>query len=127
MNWYLTVLQKYAVFHGRACRSEYWFFILINIIISIILNLIDLSIGTYNPENGFGLLSGIYSLFVLVPTLAVMVRRLHDSNKTGWWLLLLFIPIAGPIVLLIFFVLDSTPGDNEYGPSPKTQINDDIQ
>ena len=119
MNWYLEVLKKYAVFSGRARRKEYWFFVLFNLIISLVLTFIDSALGTLNEETGYGLLSGVYSLAVLIPSLAVAVRRLHDTGRTGWWLLIGLIPLIGLIVLLIFFVQDSKPGDNEYGPNPK--------
>ena len=121
MNWYLEVLKKYAVFSGRARRKEYWFFVLFNLIISLVLTFIDSALGTLNEETGYGLLSGVYSLAVLIPSLAVAVRRLHDTGRTGWWLLIGLIPLIGLIVLLIFFVQDSKPGDNEYGPNPKEQ------
>ena len=121
MNWYLEVLKKYAVFSGRARRKEYWFFVLFNLIISLVLTFIDSALGTLNEETGYGLLSGVYSLAVLIPSLAVAVRRLHDTGRTGWWLLIGLIPLIGLIVLLIFFVQDSKPGDNEYGSNPKEQ------
>ena len=119
MNWYIEVLKKYAVFSGRARRKEYWFFALFNVIIIIVLTLIDVSAGLYDVVADIGLLSGLYSLAVLVPSLAVSVRRLHDIDRTGWWLLIAFIPLVGAIVLLVFALLDSTPGDNRYGPNPK--------
>lgn len=119
MNWYLEVLKKYAVFGGRARRKEYWFFALFNVIIIIALSFIDVSAGLYDIDSGFGLLSGLYSLAVLLPSIAVAVRRLHDIDRSGWWLLIAIIPLIGGIVLLVFAVLDSTPGDNQYGPNPK--------
>ena len=119
MNWYLEVLRKYLVFEGRARRKEYWFFVLFNIIIAMILAIIDGTIGTLNPETGVGLLSGIYSLAVLIPTFAVAIRRLHDTDRSGWWLLIGLVPLLGGLVLLVFFVLDGTPGTNQFGPSPK--------
>ena len=119
MNWYLEVLKKYAVFSGRARRKEYWFFVLFNIIIALALTFIDFSTGLYDVESEVGLLSGLYSLAVLVPSIAVTIRRLHDTDRTGWWFLIAFVPIIGVIVLLVFTVFDSTPGDNQYGPNPK--------
>ena len=119
MNWYIQVLKKYAVFSGRAQRAEYWFFTLFNIIISIVLSIIDVTVGTFDPQSGFGYISGIYTLAVLLPSIAVCIRRLHDTSRTGWWFLLILIPLIGPIVLLVFFVMDSTPGENKYGPNPK--------
>ena len=119
MNWYLQVLKKYAVFTGRAQRAEYWYFFLFNLIIAIALGIIDGLLGTYSAESGYGLLSGLYMLAVLIPGIAVGVRRLHDTNRSGWWMLIGLIPIIGTIVLIVFFVLDSTPGENQHGPNPK--------
>ncbi|HNP36357.1 MAG TPA: DUF805 domain-containing protein [Woeseiaceae bacterium] len=119
MSWYLTVLKKYAVFDGRARRKEYWFFALINLIIVLLLSLVDSATGTLNTSAGLGLLSGLYSLAVLIPSIAVAIRRLHDTSRSGWWLLLIFIPLLGGLILLVFMLLDSTPGDNQHGPNPK--------
>ena len=119
MNWYIDVLKKYAVFSGRARRKEYWFFFLFNLIISIILNVIDNATGTFDPETGVGILGTIYLLAVLIPAIAVTIRRLHDTGRTGWWILISFIPLIGAIVLLVFLVFDSEPESNQYGPNPK--------
>ncbi|HEY8098584.1 MAG TPA: DUF805 domain-containing protein [Methylobacter sp.] len=119
MNWYLEALKKYTVFSGRACRSEYWYFLLFNFLISIGLVIIDFVSGTFNAETGVGLLSTIYSVVVLIPGISVTVRRLHDTDRSGWWFFIALIPIVGAIVLFIFMVLDSSSGDNEYGPNPK--------
>lgn len=119
MQWYLGVLKQYAVFKGRARRKEYWFFILFNLIASLLLTVVDFMTGSLDAELGIGLLSGLYSLAVLIPSLAVTVRRLHDTGRTGWWLLIGLIPLIGAIVLLVFMLLDSQPGDTEYGANPK--------
>jgi len=119
MNWYIEVLKKYAVFTGRAQRAEYWYFALFNLLIMIALTVVDSLLGTYNPAAGLGLFSGIYALAVLLPGIGVAIRRLHDTSRTGWWVLLALIPVIGPIVLIIFFIMDSTPGENQYGPNPK--------
>ena len=118
MNWYLAVLKKYAVFDGRAARTEYWMYFLFSVIISIILGVIDGVLGT-RSSHGFGLLGSLYSLAVLLPSVGVTIRRLHDTDRTGWWMLIAFVPFLGGIVLLVFMVLDSQPGDNQYGPSVK--------
>jgi len=112
VNWYLGVLKKYADFNGRARRKEFWMFFLFNLIVAIVLGVIDSMIGI--PVLGL-----IYSLGVLLPSLAVGARRLHDTGKSGWWLLLGLIPLVG-LILIIFWVMDSNPGDNQYGPNPKT-------
>ena len=119
MNWYLDVLKKYAVFNGRARRKEYWFFALFNIIISIVLAVIDGITGSYSAAFGMGLLGAIYMLAVLVPAIAVSVRRLHDTDRSGWWMLIILVPLIGAIVLLVFMVLDSSPSQNQYGVNPK--------
>jgi uncharacterized membrane protein YhaH (DUF805 family) len=123
MNYYLTVLKKYAVFNGRARRSEYWWFILINFIAVLVLgfasSLLSLEVGASDTSAGFPILALVYDLAVLIPSIAVGVRRLHDTGRSGWWLLIALIPFIGAIVLIVFFVLDSTPGPNKYGPNPK--------
>ncbi len=113
MNWYLTVLQQYAVFSGRARRKEYWMFILINAIIAAAISMVDGMLSTVD-------LGLIYSLVVLIPTIAVTVRRLHDTDRSGWWILISLIPLVGGIVLLVFMAIDGTPGKNQYGSNPKT-------
>ena len=113
MSWYLEVLKKYAVFGGRARRAEYWYFLLFNLIVVIVLSIIDAAAGT-NP-----LLSGIYTLAVLLPSIGVAIRRLHDTGRSGWWILIALVPLVGAIVLLVFYVQDSSAGVNEYGPNPK--------
>ena len=119
MNWYLAVLKKYAVFSGRARRTEYWMFALINFIVSCELTGIDFAAGTMNQTLYVGLFEGIYSLAVIIPGIAVSVRRLHDTGRSGWWLLIACVPCIGALVLLYFLVSDSTPGDNRFGPNPK--------
>jgi uncharacterized membrane protein YhaH (DUF805 family) len=120
LSWYLEALKKYAVFSGRSRRMEYWYFVLFNIIVCIVLEVIDgLLFGTLDSGMGVGLLSGLYALAVLIPSLAVTVRRLHDIDRSGWWILIALVPLIGGIVLLVFALLDSTPGTNQYGPNPK--------
>jgi uncharacterized membrane protein YhaH (DUF805 family) len=112
MNWYVAVLKKYAVFEGRAARTEYWMFVLFNLIVSVVLSIVDRMIGIHA-------LGVLYSLAVLLPSIGVGIRRLHDTDRSGWWLLIALVPFVGWIVLLYFVVQDSTPGDNQYGPSVK--------
>jgi uncharacterized membrane protein YhaH (DUF805 family) len=119
LSWYLEALKKYAVFGGRSRRTEYWYFVLFNLIVSIVLGWIDALLGTGGSYAGAGVLSGIYGLAVLIPTLAVTVRRLHDIDRSGWWILIGLVPLVGAIVLLVFALLDGTPGTNQYGPNPK--------
>ena len=121
MEWYIKVLKQYTDFYGRARRREYWMFVLFNVLISLALGIIDNVIGTYSAEMHTGLFEGIYSLAVLVPSLAVTVRRLHDTNRSGWWLLISLIPFLGWALLLVFMILDGTPGENRFGPDPKEE------
>lgn len=115
MQWYMKVLKNYIGFQGRARRKEYWMFFLFNFLITILLSVIEMMLGLD------GILSGLYGLFALLPSIAVNVRRLHDIGRTGWWMLLSFIPVIGLIVLLVFAMLDSEQGENKYGPNPKGQ------
>jgi uncharacterized membrane protein YhaH (DUF805 family) len=111
MNEYITVWKKFADFSGRARRREYWMFVLFNIIVSVVLGVVDGVLGL-TTDSGQGIIGGIYSLAVLVPTIAVGVRRMHDTGRAGWWLIV-------PIMNLIYTFTDSQPGTNEYGPNPK--------
>ena len=120
MSWFIESLKKYAVFSGRSRRKEYWYFVLFVVFISIVLSIVDNLIGAYDRSSGAGLLSSIFSLAVLIPSIAVSVRRLHDIDRTGWWVLISLVPLVGWIVLLVFHVQDSTPGPNRYGPNPKS-------
>lgn len=113
MNYYIEVLKKYAVFSGRASRAEYWMFFLFNFIISFIITLISLFI------QALFFLPYLYGLAILIPSIAVMVRRLHDTNRSGWWWLISFIPLIGAIILIVFLAQDSQSGENQYGPNPK--------
>ena len=116
MNYFLDVLKnKYAQFDGRATRSEYWYFVLFQLIIFILVAVIDEFLA--NITGGIPVLTIIAFLVFLIPSIAVAVRRLHDIGRSGWWYLLSIVPIVS-LVLIAFFVMDSKP-DNEYGPNPK--------
>ena len=121
MKWYLGAFKKYVDFHGRARRKEYWFFFLFNMIVAIALAVIDVAMagGGTGPQAGIGILSVIYALAAFLTGLAVSVRRLHDTNRSGVWILIGLVPLIGPIVLLVFFFMDSDPNENEYGLNPK--------
>ena len=118
MEWYIKVLKQFSDFKTRARRKEYWMFTLFSVIISGILTLIDTNLGT-EVNTGTGLFGGIYSLLILVPSIAVGVRRLHDVGKSGWMLLVALIPLIGAIWLLILFCKDSQPQENKWGANPK--------
>jgi uncharacterized membrane protein YhaH (DUF805 family) len=115
MSWYLSVLKKYAVFSGRSQRKEYWMFGLFHGIIIFLLFLAP------DGRDGVPALVGIYYLATLLPTLAVTFRRLHDMDRSGWWVCIQLVPILGAIVLLVFLVTDGTKGDNRFGPDPKAR------
>ena len=120
MNYYLKVLRQYVDFKGRARRAEYWNFVLFNVLISIALTLIDIFIIGIDPFAGeSGILSNLYSLAVFLPSLGVLVRRLHDVGKSGWFFLIVLIPLIGAIWLLILLFIDGEQGENKWGPNPK--------
>lgn len=109
----LVVFERYAVFEGRAGRAEYWWFFLANLIISLVLQAIA------GASDALFILALVYSLAVLIPGLAVAVRRLHDTNKSGWWILISLVPLVGVIVLIVFLATDGDQGANQYGnPDP---------
>jgi uncharacterized membrane protein YhaH (DUF805 family) len=110
MNWYLEVLKKYAVFDGRARRTEYWMFVLFNIIISIAIGMLFALIGLSKVGQ---VIMNLYQLAVLLPGIGVAIRRMHDADHSGWWLLV-------PIVNLVFACTEGTRGPNRFGPDPKS-------
>ncbi|MER6192195.1 DUF805 domain-containing protein [Streptomyces cyaneofuscatus] len=112
MDWYLAVLKNYAGFSGRARRKEYWMFTLISFVISLVLSIIGNLIGA-------DFLSYIYAVAILIPTLAVAVRRLHDTSRSGWWLLIGLIPLVGFIILIVFLASEGKQEPNQYGTNPK--------
>ncbi|QEH70117.1 DUF805 domain-containing protein [Cellulosilyticum sp. WCF-2] len=115
MEWYVGVLKKYADFSGRARRKEYWMFFLINIIIGIVLGFLATILKT-------SILSTIYSLAVLIPGIAVCIRRLHDIGKSGWWWFIALIPLVGPIWLLVLVCTEGDSSNNQYGSNPKAVV-----
>ena len=120
-----TCFSKYATFSGRARRSEFWRFAQLILIISFLLGFIPVIIRFFILDFIIKMLEILAWLVFLIPSLAVSARRLHDIGKSGWWLLLGFIPIAGPIVLLVWFCTDSQPGENQWGANPKETTNED--
>ncbi len=114
MEWYLSALKKYGQFSGRARRKEYWMFFLFNMIVACVVLVIDSVIGTN------GILYAIYVLAVFIPGLAVSVRRLHDTDRSGWWFLVVFIPLIG-IVFLVFMCQEGAQEENEFGSNPKLE------
>ncbi|MBE6071761.1 MAG: DUF805 domain-containing protein [Clostridium butyricum] len=116
MNFYLESVKKYATFSGRARRKEYWMYVLFYIIFTVVASIVDLILGTSN------IITGIYGLVFFVPTIAVVVRRLHDIGKSGWWLFVSFIPLIGGIWFFVLMCLSGQQGENKYGQNPKELI-----
>lgn len=120
MNWYINVLKNYATFNGRARRREYWMFSLFHMLILALI--LCLSMISETDVSGFmAIIFILYILVTLIPHLAVLVRRLHDTNQSGWFYFISFVPFVGPIVLLIFLCKEGTKGDNHYGLDPKIE------
>lgn len=112
MKYFLYCLKHYVDFNGRAPRAEFWYFVLFNLIIALV-------VGGVGYAIGFSKLSSLYSLLVLLPTLAVSVRRLQDTGKSGWFILVGLIPLVGALILIYFYAQASQPGENQYGANPK--------
>jgi len=120
MDWMLMPLRRYAEFSGRSQRKEYWMFYLFCVIVAVVLNVVESIVGLSGMVGGvYGPLTSLFLLGILVPSIAVGIRRLHDTDRSGWWLLIALVPIVGGIVLLVFFVTDGTHGPNRFGPDPK--------
>ncbi|WP_114424140.1 DUF805 domain-containing protein [Nocardioides houyundeii] len=120
-----TCFSKYVDFSGRARRSEYWWFALFTVIVGLVASILDTFLGTDIEDSGNGVVSLLSSLALLLPTLAVGARRLHDTGRSGWWQLLGLIPIIGWIIQIVWMVFDSEPGDNKYGKNPKSDTSPD--
>ncbi|MFG3661213.1 DUF805 domain-containing protein [Streptomyces sp. NPDC047706] len=114
MNWFIEVVKKYAVFSGRARRKEYWMYVLVYVILAVVLAIVDFAVF------GSQVLGLILALGLLLPSLGVTVRRLHDTGRTGWWILIALVPLVGSIVLLVFMCLEGETGGNKYGENPKS-------
>ena len=127
MNYYLEALKKYAVFHGRAHRAEFWWFVLFNAIFSFALNItfgarVGVPEESVSSASPLAILPAIYGLAVLLPAIGVSIRRLHDTNRSGWWLLIAFFPIVGAIVLIVFYAQAGDAGENQFGADPKAAV-----
>lgn len=120
--------KRYRNFSGRSRRSEYWFIQLFLVATNLAVAIIDLALMGWDVDRfiangGGGIVGLLWILVTIVPTFAVLVRRLHDTGKSGWWALVGFLPLVGAIVLLVFTVTDSSPGANKFGPSPKESLS----
>lgn len=118
MDWYFKVLRNYLGFSGRARRKEYWMFILVNLVLTGVLGILDKMLGLRIAEDQ-GVLTTIYGILIFLPYWAVQFRRLHDTDRSAWWLLLLLIPIVGWLIVLVFNCQSGTQGTNKYGRDPK--------
>jgi uncharacterized membrane protein YhaH (DUF805 family) len=116
-----SVLNQYLGFAGRARRSEYWWWTLFTVLLGIVAAVLDSVLGTKVGDGvgSTGIIALVVNLLLLLPSLAVLARRLHDTDRSGWWILIGLVPLVGAIVLLVFTVSDSKPGANRFGPSPK--------
>jgi uncharacterized membrane protein YhaH (DUF805 family) len=120
MKWYLHALRNYAVFKGRARRREYWIFELMNSAITLALFVLAVILGKAGYPY-FLSLPFLYIVATAIPSLSSLIRRLHDTGRSGWWFWIGLIPLFGPVSMLIFTVENSQPGENRYGPNPKQQ------
>lgn len=116
MNWFMTALKKYATFSGRSRRSEYWQFFLVYVVILVAASAVDTMLIA---DDGMGALTGLVAFGLLLPSLAVTVRRFHDIGKSGWWFFINLVPVVGPLLLLYFMAQDGQAQENAYGPNPK--------
>ena len=121
MSWYISVFRNYDDFSGRARRKEYWLFLLINMVIMCVAAILDYVVGTHEVTR-FGVLGLLWLAAIAVPSWAVGVRRLHDSGRSGWWLLVSLVPFIGPLAIIVLILLPGTPGENEYGRNPRPQL-----
>jgi uncharacterized membrane protein YhaH (DUF805 family) len=116
VHWYTDVIRRYTDFDGRADRPEFWWFALINVIVSLVLWVIGIAL--IGGVSGGQILAVLYGLVTLLPVLGVEIRRLHDTNRSGWWILISLIPIIGGITLIVFLAGAGTRGPNRFGPEP---------
>jgi uncharacterized membrane protein YhaH (DUF805 family) len=142
MEWMLLPLKRYAQFSGRSRRKEYWMYVLFLVLAAIVLGIVESILGLgghavlasetsasgafYGALVNRGILSNLFTLATFIPSLAVAVRRLHDTNRSGWWYLLIFVPLIGAIVLLVWFCTAGTPGPNDYGDDPMSETPEEL-
>lgn len=119
MNYFVECMKKYATFSGRARRKEYWIFCVCYVAIIFIAAIVDGMMSGSNPKDMSSIMTSLASLALFLPSLAVSVRRLHDTDRSGWWVLVNFIPLIGQLVWFVFVCLEGTKGDNRFGEDPK--------
>lgn len=127
MKYYLLALRRYAEFRSRSNRSEYWYFALFNLLFAAVAITLDQLLGITYPNVWYGYIYTAYALTILIPQLAVSIRRLHDTNRSGWFMLLALIPFVGAIWLLVLFATKGTQGENQYGPDPNEKDRFDFE
>jgi uncharacterized membrane protein YhaH (DUF805 family) len=126
MRWYIDAIFNYVNFKGRERRRAYWMFFLFNIVVATLVSLLDGAFDIKVGATDTGILSMVYAVFIFLPSLAIAVRRLHDTGRSGWWVLINLVPLVGWIIMLVFLCQDSYYGDNEYGPCPKELPDNDL-
>ncbi len=127
MKYYVMAFKNFFQFKGRANRSEYWYFVLFNIIFAVAAIVADNVLSLTFAESPYGIIYSLYALAALIPGLAVTVRRLHDVDKSGWYILISLIPIVGSIILLVALIKEGTRGENQYGPDPNGDVTFDFE
>jgi uncharacterized membrane protein YhaH (DUF805 family) len=127
MQWFVMGMKNFLQFGGRSRRSEYWYFALFYILILFVLAFIDVSFGWVRNGSGIGPLSGLFALIVFLPNLALSIRRLHDTGRSGWWILIGFVPIVGVIALIVLYATEGEAGTNAYGPNPKEPVHNKFE
>lgn len=118
MSWFIKCIRQYADFNGRAHRKEYWMFVLFCFLFAVAARMVD---ALLFGQNGLEPVSSLLSLFLLLPSLAAGTRRLHDTSRSAWWLLIALVPVFGVIVLIVFFALPGVERRNRYGPDPRDE------
>ncbi|MCA8927885.1 MAG: DUF805 domain-containing protein [Alphaproteobacteria bacterium] len=122
MDIVLAPYRRYFEFSGRSRRLEFGVFVLVNIVASLVLVFLDMALGLFDPETEAGVLSSLYGLFVVIPNIALGVRRLHDTGNSGWWFLLVLVPLLNLILFLYLLLKRGTDGPNRFGSDPKTAV-----
>ena len=127
LDFAMMPLKRYTDFSGRSRRKEYWFFVLGVFIVAVVLGIIEGILGLSGMVAGaYGPLTAIFLLGIIVPSIAVQVRRFHDQDKSGWFVLLALIPFLGGLIVLVFMCLEGTKGPNRFGPDPKDSTGSEV-
>ena len=127
MKWFVMGMKNFLQFTGRSRRSEYWYFALVFVPILLLLAFIEISLGWRGEGSGLGPLTGLFAVVMFLPNLALSIRRLHDTGRSGWWILIGFVPILGVIALLYFYASEGDAETNAYGPNPKNPVQNKFE